>query len=182
MSRRTLLLGILLPLALAIGLGWVIYNERPWQKLAPATQAAHGGNDIVSRGEYLARAGDCIACHTATGGREHAGGRPMPTPFGALFAPNITPDDETGIGRWTADDFFRMMRTGIGKDGKLLYPAMPFQAYTKVTREDSDAIYAYLMALEPVRQPNRPHELRFPYNNRELLVGWRTGSSAIRYA
>jgi mono/diheme cytochrome c family protein len=174
MSRRTLLLGILLPLALAIGLGFVIYKERPWQTLAPATQAARGGDDIVSRGEYLSRAGDCIACHTATGGREYAGGRPMPTPFGALFAPNITPDDETGIGRWTADEFFRMMRTGIGKDGKLLYPAMPFQAYTKVTREDSDAIYAYLMSIEPVRQPNRPHELRFPYNNRELLVGWRS--------
>jgi len=172
--RRTLLLGILLPAALAIGLGWVIFMQRPWQQLAPATQAAQGGTDIISRGEYLARAGDCIACHTATGGRDYAGGRPMPTPFGSLFGPNITPDDETGIGKWTADEFYRMMHTGVGRDGKLLYPAMPFQSYTKVTREDSDAIYAYLMSLEPVRQPSRPHELRFPYNNRDLLVGWRS--------
>lgn len=168
------LLGMVLPLVAAAGLGWVLWQEKPWQQLAPETPAAHGGNDIISRGEYLARAGDCIACHTATGGHEYAGGRPMPTPFGALFAPNITPDDETGIGRWTADEFYRMMHTGIGKDGKLLYPAMPFQAYARVTREDSDAIYAYLMSLTPVRQPNRPHELRFPYNNRELLVGWRS--------
>lgn len=172
--KRTWLLGILLPLLLATGLGWVLWKERPWQKLAPATAAAAGGSGPITRGEYLARAGDCIACHTARGGRENAGGLAMPTPFGALYTPNITPDDETGIGRWTADEFYRMMHTGIGKDGKLLYPAMPFQAYTKVTREDSDAIYAYFMSLPPIRQPNRPHELRFPYNNRELLVGWRS--------
>ena len=171
---RTVLLGMLLPLAAALGLAWLVWTQKPWEKLRAAAPAAlAGAQDIVSRGEYLARAGDCIACHTATGGREYAGGRPMPTPFGALFAPNITPHDEHGIGRWTADDFYRMMHTGVGRDGKLLYPAMPFQAYTRVTREDSDAIYAYLMSLAPVDQPNRPHELRFPYNNRDLLVGWR---------
>ena len=172
--KRFWILGIALPLALLVALGWVIYTQRMWEPLAPQTQAARGGTDVISRGEYLARAGDCIACHTALGGRENAGGRAMPTPFGALYTPNITPDDETGIGRWTADDFYRMMHAGIGKDGKLLYPAMPYPAYTKVTREDSDAIYAYFMSLEPVRQPNRPHELRFPYNNRQLLIGWRS--------
>ena len=127
----------------------------------------------INRGEYLARAGDCVACHTAPDGKDFAGGRPMPTPFGNLYVPNITPDEETGMGRWTADEFYRMMHTGISRDGTLLYPAMPFASYTKVTREDSDAIYAYLMSVPPVRQKNRPHELRFPYNKRDLLIGWR---------
>jgi mono/diheme cytochrome c family protein len=98
----------------------------------------------------------------------------MATPFGNMYTSNITPDDETGIGTWTADDFYRMMHTGVNKAGELLYPAMPFANYTKVTRADSDAIYAYLMSVTPVRQPNRPHELAFPFNRRELLVGWRT--------
>ena len=79
----------------------------------------------------------------------------MPTPFGNLYVPNITPDDETGIGKWTADEFYRMMHTGISRDGTLLYPAMPFASYTKVTRADSDAIFAYLMSVPPV-QPEEP--------------------------
>jgi mono/diheme cytochrome c family protein len=135
---------------------------------------ANATTQVINRGEYLARAGDCVACHTAPNGPEFAGGRAMPTPFGALYSPNITPDDETGIGRWTADEFYRMMHTGISRDGSLLYPAMPFASYTKVTREDSDAIYAYLMSVPPVHQANRRHELRFPFNNRDLLLGWRT--------
>ena len=107
-----------------------------------AAQAANATTQIINRGEYLARAGDCVACHTALNGKPFAGGRAMPTPFGNLYVPNITPDDETGIGRWTADEFYRMMHTGVSRDGALLYPAMPFASYTKVTREDSDAIYA----------------------------------------
>ena len=130
--------------------------------------------DLVKQGEYLARAGDCIACHTQPGAKLFAGGRAMPTPFGTLYSPNITPDNETGIGGWTADEFYRMMHTGRSRDGSLLYPAMPYGAYTKVTRADSDAIFAYLRSVPAVHQPNRPHELRFPYNNRELLLGWRT--------
>ena len=139
------------------------------------TQAAAPNpvTQVLLRGEYLARAGDCVACHTEPNGRPFAGGRAMPTPFGNLYVPNITPDDETGIGQWSADEFYRMMHTGVGRDGTLLYPAMPFASYTKVTREDCDAIYAYLMSVQPVRQRNRPHELRFPYNQRDLLVGWR---------
>jgi len=127
----------------------------------------------LARGEYLARAGDCVACHTMPTGRDFAGGRAMPTPFGNIYVPNITPDDETGIGKWSADDFYRTMHSGLSRDGALLYPAMPFASYTKVTREDSDAIYAYLMSVPPIRQQNRPHELRFPYNKRDLLMGWR---------
>ena len=153
----------------------VLYVLRPSvlpQTVRPGERVAT--TQIIDRGEYLARAGDCIACHTAPTGRQFAGGRAMPTPFGDLFVPNITPDDDAGIGLWTADDFYRMMRTGVSRDGTLLYPAMPFASYTKVTRADSDAIYAYLMSVAPVKQANRPHELRFPFNNRELLIGWRT--------
>jgi len=129
---------------------------------------------VINLGEYLARMGDCVACHTEPGGKPFAGGRAMATPFGNLYVPNITPDEETGIGKWTADEFYRMMHTGIGRDGTLLYPAMPFASYTKVTRADSDAIFAYIQSVPPVKLKNRPHELRFPFNKRELLVGWRT--------
>jgi mono/diheme cytochrome c family protein len=131
------------------------------------------GTQIINRGEYLARAGDCVACHSEPTGKPFAGGRAMPTPFGNLYVTNITPDDETGIGLWTADDFYRAMHQGITRDGTLLYPAMPFASYTKVTREDSDAIFSYLQSVPPVRQKNKPHELRFPFNKRELLLGWR---------
>jgi len=137
------------------------------------TTPTNATTTYLARGEYLARAGDCVACHTTPSGREFAGGRAMATPFGNLYVPNITPDDETGIGKWSADDFYRTMHEGLSRDGALLYPAMPFASYTKVTREDSDAIYAYLMSVPPVRQQNRPHELRFPFNKRDLLIGWR---------
>ena len=140
----------------------------------PGAEAMDVTSAVIARGEYLARIGDCVACHTEPGDEVFAGGRAMPTPFGALYAPNITPDEETGIGRWNADEFYRMMHTGVSRDGALLYPAMPFANYTRVTRADSDAIYAYLMSVNPVKRKNRPHELRFPYNQRELLVGWRT--------
>jgi mono/diheme cytochrome c family protein len=176
MSRRSLGLRIILALAVlgAIAAGviaWMLPGALPGKTIA---QAANVTTQVINRGEYLARAGDCVACHTAPNGKPFAGGRPMPTPFGALFVPNVTPDDETGIGKWSADDFYRMMHTGVSRDGTLLYPAMPFASYTKVTRADSDAIYAYLMSVMPIRQPNRPHELKFPFNNRDLLLGWRT--------
>ncbi|NEV02993.1 cytochrome c, partial [Bradyrhizobium sp. UFLA 03-164] len=87
---------------------------------------------------------------------------------------NITPDPQTGIGTWTSDQFYQMMHSGRFPDGGLVYPAMPFASYTQVTREDSDAIYAYLRTVPPVRQLNKPHDLTFPFNNRSLILGWRT--------
>jgi len=129
---------------------------------------------LLQQGEYLARAGDCMACHTAPGGAPLAGGRAMPTPFGTLYSSNITADHETGLGSWTADQFYAVMHTGRSRDGGLLYPAMPFGAYTKVTRADSDAIFAYLQSVPAVKAPNKPQDLRFPYDNRSLILGWRT--------
>ncbi|WP_373888945.1 cytochrome c [Massilia sp. ST3] len=154
----------------------VMQAPAPAQQTArPAARPASSAQQaLVERGKYLAQAGDCIACHTVPGGKIFAGNRPMPTPFGTLYAPNITPDPQTGIGKWSADDFFKMMRTGRSRNGDLLYPAMPFASYTKVTRADSDAIFAYLRSVPPVRQASRQHDLRFPYNNRALLIGWRT--------
>jgi mono/diheme cytochrome c family protein len=130
-------------------------------------------SETVQRGKYLAEAGDCIACHTKHDGPAFAGGLPMVTPFGTIYSPNITPDQDDGIGNWTADDFYKMLHTGRSRDGTLLYPAMPFPAYTKITRSDSDAIFAYLSSIAPLHVPNRENELRFPYNNRALLLGWR---------
>ena len=141
---------------------------------APAAFGQAAKDDVVARGEYLARAGDCTACHTAPEGSTFAGGRAMPTPFGTLYTSNITPDPNTGIGKWSADDFYKTMHSGRFPDGGLIYPAMPFASYTKVTRADSDAIFAYLRSIPPVNQKNRPHDLRFPYDNRSLVLGWRT--------
>ncbi|HEY0301783.1 MAG TPA: cytochrome c, partial [Rhizomicrobium sp.] len=144
--------------------------------LASAALAQQKAADaaVVAKCEYLARAGDCIACHTAREGKTFAGGLPMKTPFGTLYTSNITPDPATGIGTWTSDQFFNMMHNGRFPDGGLVYPAMPFASYTKVTREDSDAIYAYLRTIPPVKRINTPHDLRFPFNNRSLILGWRT--------
>jgi mono/diheme cytochrome c family protein len=144
------------------------------QARAEDANAPAPDSSLIEKGEYLARAGDCIACHTAPDGKLFAGGRAMPTPFGTLYTSNITPDKETGVGACNAEQFYAMMHTGRFPDGGLLYPAMPFGSYTKVTRQDSNAIFAYLRTVPPVRQPNRPHDLRFPYNNRSLILGWRT--------
>ena len=130
--------------------------------------------DLVRQGEYLVQAGDCVACHTAPGGSLMAGGRAMPTPFGTLYSSNITPDPEAGIGKWTADNFYNMLHTGRSPDGGLIYPAMPFPEYTKITRADSDAMFAYLQSVPAVHQPNKENDLSFPYNNRQLILGWRT--------
>ncbi|HQQ70340.1 MAG TPA: cytochrome c, partial [Alicycliphilus sp.] len=128
---------------------------------------------LVAQGEYLARAGNCMSCHTQQGGPAFAGGRAIDTPFGAVYAPNLTPDDATGLGQWSAAQFWRAMHNGRARDGRLLYPAFPYPSYTSITRADSDAIYAYLRSLPAVRQQNRPHALGFPFNTQWALGVWR---------
>jgi mono/diheme cytochrome c family protein len=120
----------------------------------------------IERGRYLAVLGDCISCHTAPGGKPFAGGAALETPFGALIGPNITPDIATGVGAWSEEDFRRAMHEGIGRGGARLYPAMPYPAYTKVTRDDVSAIWAYLRSLDPVRNEVQPNQLKFPFNVR----------------
>jgi mono/diheme cytochrome c family protein len=114
-----------------------------------------------------------MARHTARGGAAFAGGRALETPFGRVVAPNITPDAATGIGNWSADDFWNALHNGKAKDGRMLYPAFPYTNYTRVTRADSDALFAYLRSVAPQRQPNRPHELSFPYDQQWALAAWR---------
>ena len=140
---------------------------------APAAASAAPTADLRARGAYLARVGNCMGCHTARGGAPYAGGRAIETPFGTLYGPNLTPDAQTGLGRWTADDFWRALHHGRARDGRLLYPAFPYPDYTHVTRADADAIYAYLQSLPPVAQPNRAHALRFPYDTQLALAAWR---------
>ncbi|MDB5857104.1 MAG: cytochrome c, class [Ramlibacter sp.] len=127
----------------------------------------------VQRGEYLARAGDCISCHTAQGGAPYAGGYRLNTPFGYMLASNITPDPDTGIGRWSLDDFYRAMHHGLNKDGQDMYPAMPYDFYSKVTREDVAAIFAYLLTVEPVRNEVDANHMDFPFNLRSTMAVWR---------
>lgn len=127
----------------------------------------------VQRGAYLAVAGNCAGCHTARGGAAYAGGRGIATPFGTVFAGNLTPDADTGLGRWNAAHFWRALHNGRSRDGRLLYPAFPYPHFSRITREDSDALFAYLRSLPPVVQPPRPHALRFPYDSQAALAVWR---------
>jgi len=129
--------------------------------------------DQVQRGAYLARAGNCMACHTRRGGAPYAGGRGIETPYGIVFGSNITPDVKTGIGGWSASHFWRALHNGRSKDGRFLVPAFPYPNFTLVTREDSDALFAYLRTLPAVEHVNREHALQFPYNTQVALALWR---------
>jgi mono/diheme cytochrome c family protein len=126
----------------------------------------------IERGRYLVNAGDCASCHTDQGGKPYAGGLAVPTPFGVIYSTNITPDPATGIGNWSEEDFYKAMHEGVRRDGKHLYPAFPYPWFTKVNREDIHAIKAFLDTLTPVRQENKPIELSWPLNVREVMAGW----------
>ncbi|MFO1322172.1 MAG: cytochrome c [Burkholderiales bacterium] len=142
--------------------------------LPAALPAAPDAGTSAVRGEYLVRAGGCVGCHTARGGLPLAGGRALATPFGTVYAPNLTPDARTGLGRWTREDFRRALREGRSKDGRLLYPAFPYVNYTRLAPDDIDAMFAYLRTLPAASNPNRPHALRFPYDAQWSLAAWRT--------
>ncbi|HVV93138.1 MAG TPA: cytochrome c [Hyphomicrobiales bacterium] len=128
----------------------------------------------VQRGRYLAAAGDCEDCHTAAGGKPYAGGRAIPTPFGTIYSPNITPDQATGLGGWTRDQFYRAMHEGLSAHGAHLYPAFPYTNFTRATREDVDDIWAYLQTLDPVRSRHPPNELPWPLSMRWVMSVWNT--------
>ncbi|MDM9628492.1 cytochrome c [Rhizobium sp. S152] len=129
--------------------------------------------DPVERGRYLTQAADCQACHTVEGGRPFAGGRPFKTQFGTLYSPNITPDAETGIGKWTDAQFIRAVHEGVGPGGKNLYPAFPYASYTYLIDDDVLAIRAFLATLPPIRNIAPENELGFPFNQRALMAVWR---------
>jgi mono/diheme cytochrome c family protein len=131
---------------------------------------AHGS--LIVQGRYLVTAGDCISCHTRPDGEPFAGGRALNTPFGVIYSANITPARPAGIGAWTEQQFARAMREGIAADGRHLYPAFPYTAYTKVTDPDVHAIYAYLQSLRPVNYTPPKNRMSFPFSMRTLLAGW----------
>ena len=140
-----------------------------------AAQAARADQDnyveVVS-GRALVTAGDCVSCHTAPGGAPFAGGLALATPFGRIMSANLTPDDATGSGGWTADDFARAMHEGIARDGSHLYPAFPYTAYTRITRPDLDAMFAYLRTVPTVSNNVDRDTLGFPFNIRAAMAGW----------
>ena len=140
---------------------------------ASAATAPPPRTELLARGEKLARAGNCVACHTAPGGAPLAGGRPIETPFGAVMSSNHTPDPVTGIGAWSERDFRRALHEGRSRDGRLLSPAFPYTSFTRMAPADVDAIYAWLRSLPPVRQSVPEHQLRWPYGTQWALTLWR---------
>ena len=142
--------------------------------IAPsASSAATNPSALAAEGEYLARIGNCALCHTAPGGPAFAGGRAIATPFGAVMSTNITPDAAHGLGQWTTDDFWRAMHHGKSRDGRRLSPAFPYTSYTRMSRADSDALFAYLMTVAPVPQSSAPSTLAWPFNTQAALAVWR---------
>jgi mono/diheme cytochrome c family protein len=140
-----------------------------------AAPAGAAEPDAIARGAYLANAADCEACHTDRehGGQPYAGGRALATPFGTFYSPNITPDPETGIGRWSDEQFLRALRDGVRPDGANYFPVFPYPSFTKITDADARAIKAYLFSLPAVRQANRTHDISFPVSWRFLQDGWK---------
>ena len=167
---RRVVLGFVLAamLAAAAVIALNLRDENPGSAAAAVFGAA-----LVERGRYLAIAGNCAGCHTPPGGPAYAGGLGIPTPFGVVFAGNLTPDPQTGLGRWSSHDFWRALHNGRSRDGHLLYPAFPYTHFTRITRADSDALFAHLQAVPAATLANRPHELAFPYSTQLALAVWR---------
>jgi len=156
---RAILTGLLLCTALATG------DAHAQPKVEPTPED-------IARGKALTDAGDCASCHTADAAKPFAGGKPIDTPFGVIYAPNLTPDRETGLGAWSDDEFYRALRFGVARDGARYYPAFPYPNFTKLTRQDIFAIRAYLATLTPIQHAPRAPELHWPFNYRVVMRGW----------
>jgi mono/diheme cytochrome c family protein len=170
------LMRALLGLLGAILVGAAGFAALAWRPEIPAVEPPNkAGFDpaLVMRGAELAMLGNCNVCHTRADGRAYAGGRALQTPFGTIYATNITPDPDTGIGRWSDTAFLRAMREGVRRDGSHLYPAFPYDHFTKVSAADLRAIYAFLMTREPVRADTPANALPFPLSMRTLIAGWK---------
>lgn len=176
MRRWMVILVVVVVLAVLGGWLWLA-GQRAGNVAIPEvgdlSAAALADPALVAQGAYLATAGDCAGCHSVRGGPPYAGGRAIPTPFGTIPGPNLTPDPETGIGGWSFADFWRALHHGQRKDGRWLYPAFPFTSYTKVTPGDARAIFAYLRSLPAVRRETEAAKLSFPYSLRSTLAVWR---------
>lgn len=171
MLKRSFL-GFVAVLIIAIG-GFAAYAWRPAiAPIAPPPTASFAA-DLIARGEVLAGAGNCAACHTVDGDKPLAGGGGMRTEFGTIYSSNITPDPQTGLGTWSAPAFARAMREGVARDGSHLFPAFPYGHFTKLTDDDVGALYAYFMTRTPVVATTPASTLPFPFNIRALQAGWK---------
>jgi mono/diheme cytochrome c family protein len=172
MSQKIVGIGLGLGVLLLAGLAWLTAPD--WREgRAPEAKPFSPTAADVEKGRYLVRAGNCAGCHTAQGQPDFAGGRRIPTPFGDVFSSNLTPDAASGIGAWSSADFWQAMHQGKSRDGRLLTPAFPFTDYTRLTRKDSDALFAYLRSLTPVAQKVAASQLRFPYGTVLAQKVWR---------
>jgi mono/diheme cytochrome c family protein len=168
---RRYILVIMVILIAGAGAAGALSWTRPIPPIKPPDRASFAASD-VTRGAALAALGDCAVCHTKENGPPYAGSRGVRTPFGTVYATNITPDPETGIGSWSLAAFRRAMQTGIDREGRNLYPVLPYPHFIRATDDDIAAIYAFLMTRDPVRQKAPLNALPFPFNWRPLLVGW----------
>ncbi|MBE1160775.1 c-type cytochrome [Dyella acidiphila] len=168
-----LLIAIVLVVLLGAG-AYVFLNRADTSDgTAPALAGAPVSSDVLARGEYLAKAADCTACHTVPGsGNAFAGGVPFKLPFGTIYSSNITADEANGIGSWSDDEFVRAVRNGVRNDGQHLYPAFPYTSYTQLSRSDVLAIKAYLFSLPKIAQANHENQLSFPFNQRWAMGFW----------
>jgi len=157
---------------IAAGVAIFLFKPASLPDVSAAQAALPTGQALIDRGEYLARAADCVACHTTPGGKPYAGGLAFKLPFGTLYSPNITADKETGIGDWTDAQFVRALHQGIGWQGGNLYPAFPYATYARMTAEDALAIKAYLFSLPPVIADKPKNHLIFPFNQRYVMRFW----------
>ncbi|MDB5624182.1 MAG: cytochrome c, class [Devosia sp.] len=161
-----------LALLVVIGGAALAWATRHPEIAALQAPPAAASAELIETGEVLAAVGDCAVCHTAPGGQPYAGGLAVETPFGTIHSTNITPDPATGIGAWSLDAFRRALHQGVSRNGQYLYPAFPYDHYTKVSDADVEALYAFLTSLDPVESAPKPNELRFPFNQRVLMAGW----------
>lgn len=168
--RRLILLAAVVTLIPAAFFAYAHRHPELPARAASSSPAYSAG--LIERGDKLANLGACAACHTRPGGPPYAGGLGLQTPFGVIYSTNITPENETGIGLWSEEAFIRAMREGVDRRGRLLYPAFPYDHYTKVSDADLKALYAYFITRKPARAPAPANELRFPFNVRPLLAFW----------
>jgi mono/diheme cytochrome c family protein len=160
-----------------MGVAWDNWGDLLLPTPTTATEAAQtpqASSVQIEQGRYLALAGNCMACHTTRGSAPFAGGRRIDTPFGGVYSSNLTPDPETGLGRWTAQDFWQAMHRGRSKDARLLAPTFPYNHTSVITRQDSDAIFAWLNTLAPVVQAQPAHTLVWPVGTQPALAVWRS--------
>ncbi len=154
------------------GMAAMAWPLKPALPLTDGPDVSLYSPQALERGRLVAAAGDCVVCHTAPGGASNAGGLGLETPFGTIYSTNITPDKETGIGRWSYAAFERAMRHGIHQDGRQLYPAFPYTAFAKLSDGDLQALYGYLMSQPAVKAKAPETQLAFPYNLRPAMAGW----------